>query len=112
MFLSNSPKLMSIKEIDISDCSGLTEMGVNTLLISPFCKNVRYLNVSGTYILDTSVETISLKSSIKTLILNNCRNENDSGIDLSKMKLEKLEALGVKLDLNLNETLKVLKIDQ
>lgn len=73
---------------------------------------MEYLNVSGAPVLETSIETISLKSSIKTLILNYCITHNDHGIDLSRMKLHHLEGLGIRLDLNLNSSLKVLKIDQ
>ena len=61
MFLANSQKMSKIKNLDISYCLKITENGVNSLLISPFCKSLHVLNVSGTPVVQSSIESLLKK---------------------------------------------------
>lgn len=51
MFLANCDKMSKITHLKLSDCHGITEHGINVLLVSPFCKNL----VELTLILDENV---------------------------------------------------------
>jgi hypothetical protein len=65
LFLANFEKTLKIKYLDISYCPKLTENGMNSLLISPFCKNLETLNISGAPIIQSSLSIIALKSKLK-----------------------------------------------
>lgn len=41
MFLANSEKTAKITEIHLSDCYGITDSGINILMMSPFCKKAQ-----------------------------------------------------------------------
>lgn len=45
MFLANSEKTAKISEIHISDCYGITDNGINALVMSPFCKKMQALTL-------------------------------------------------------------------
>jgi hypothetical protein len=47
--------MSKVIELDISHCHKVTENGVNSLLISPHCKKLETLNVSGTPVTPSSV---------------------------------------------------------
>ena len=79
MFLANSEKLKKITELYLSDCYGLTDSGINVLLISPFCRNLTTLSLtSGNNIFDSAIEAIGMKSELHKLELIACY-ENDKG---------------------------------
>lgn len=65
MFLANSQKMSKVKELNISYCKRVTENGVNSLLISPYCKNLEILKVSGTPVIQSSIESLLTKTQIK-----------------------------------------------
>ena len=68
MFLANSEKMGKIHELYLSDCHGMTDGGISVLLISPFCKNLNTLSLtSGSYLFDSAIESIGLKSGLKKL---------------------------------------------
>jgi hypothetical protein len=72
MFLANSQKTAKIKHLDISYCQKVTENGVNSLLISPYCKLLEVLNVSGTPIVQSAIESLLVKGHLRELMMNDC----------------------------------------
>jgi hypothetical protein len=52
LFLANSDKMANIKCLNIAKCAKITENGINSLLISPFCKNLENLNCSYSQVFD------------------------------------------------------------
>lgn len=45
MFLANFEKTTKIIELHLSDCYGLTDNGINILLVSPFSKNLQAISL-------------------------------------------------------------------
>lgn len=75
MFLANSEKTTRISEIHLNDCSGITDNGINVMLISPFCKNMQALSlVFDDGLLASSMESLSLKSGLKKLHIERSQN--------------------------------------
>ena len=80
MFLANSERLSKIHELYLSDCHGLTDGGINILLVSPFCKNLKTLSLtSGTNLFDYAIETIGMKSGLQKLELIACEGTRLQG---------------------------------
>lgn len=47
MFLANCDKTLNITNFDISHCPNVSESGVQLMLSSPMCKNIRSLKIAG-----------------------------------------------------------------
>lgn len=55
LFLANCDKMAKIDHFDISLCFRVTENGINTLLISPYTKKLKVLNLSGLRSIDLAL---------------------------------------------------------
>lgn len=45
IFLANFEKTLNLTEISMSDCFGISDNGINTLLMSPYSRNIEVLSL-------------------------------------------------------------------
>jgi Leucine-rich repeat (LRR) protein len=79
------------------------------LYASPMCKKLKVLKMSGLPLVDFTVT--KFKKDLKELTINQCRPQEQRELDLSDWKLERLEAIGISVNLNLPESLWVLVLN-
>jgi hypothetical protein len=90
LFLANSDKMGKIVKLDLSGCFNLSENGINSLLISPYCKRLESIDLSELPISETAFESICYKlKKLTCLKLNNCFS-NFENVSFISLKLQKL----------------------